>query len=302
MSDIVIGILTVPLSPGSKYYKVCGDGYIAEAHINWLEKSNINVIPIPYDTKKYKFYFNRINGLYLPSGGVFASNSLEYYNCCKKFLQLAIESNNNNIYFPIWGGCMGMQQMMIIADGLDNMDFLDRFDSFNNLLLPLNINENKSSKLLNYLKKNNSKFLHKLKTKKCTLNNHMMGISPSKFKKSKLLNSMYNIISWNYDRQGKPFVSTIEAKEYPFYGVQWHPERSDEFKELAKFLYTELSKNTNYKRLKNNIILDSKKIHCMNYSGGIYNECIFYWHNKTSEHNKKLCDVLSLGTPKNNSI
>jgi hypothetical protein len=24
---------------------------------------------------------------------------------------------------------------------------------------------------------------------------------------------------------GKPFVSTIEGKHFPFYGVQWHPER-----------------------------------------------------------------------------
>ena len=129
-----------------------------------------------------------------------------------------------------------------------------------------------------------------------------MGISPTKFKKSKLLNSMYDIISWNYDRNGKKFVSTIEAKNFPFYGVQWHPERSSEFIELTKFLYLELRKNTHSNRMDFNKKLEFKEVECMNYSGGIYNKCNFYWHKKTSEHNKKLCNVLDLGTPNNNSI
>ena len=134
MRKLTIGIITVPLSPGRKYFKVCGDGYIATSHADWLKRAGIDILPIPYDIKSdaiknHKYYFERINGLYLPSGGVFASNSIEYYNCCKKFIQLAMESNNIGIYFPVWGGCMGMQQMMIMGDGRDDMNFLDRFDS-----------------------------------------------------------------------------------------------------------------------------------------------------------------------------
>ena len=79
-----VGIITVPLSPGRKYYKVCGDAYISTAHIQWLKNAGLSVLAIPFNTKDYEWYFNKINGLYLPSGGVFASNSEEYYNCCKK--------------------------------------------------------------------------------------------------------------------------------------------------------------------------------------------------------------------------
>ena len=50
----------------------------------------------------------------------------------------------------------------------------------------------------------------------------MMGISPQRFRQSKLLNNFYRIVSYN-DRKGKEFVST-ESKLYPFYGVQWHPK------------------------------------------------------------------------------
>ena len=35
----------------------------------------------------------------------------------------------------------------------------------------------------------------------------------------------FNVLSTNLDRKGRAFVSTIEGKRVPIYGVQWHPER-----------------------------------------------------------------------------
>ena len=151
----VVGILTVPLSPNRKYFKVFGDGYIASSHIDWLERAGLEVLAIPYDTNKHEYYFKNINALYLPSGGAFASTQEEYYNSCKEFIALAMKSNNSGKYFPVWGGCMGMQQMMIMADGFDDLDFLEKFDSYKNLMLPLDIApiQHSESRLLKYLKK-----------------------------------------------------------------------------------------------------------------------------------------------------
>ena len=76
----------------------------------------------------------RVNGLYFPSGGAFAVTQHEYYKGCKQFLKLAMKENDKGNHFPIWGGCMGMQQMMIIAEGSDNLDnLLQRFDSYKNV-------------------------------------------------------------------------------------------------------------------------------------------------------------------------
>ena len=290
----VIGIITVPLSPGRRYYKVCGDSYISTAHINFVERAGLQILAIPYDTLKFDYYFKRINGLYLPSGGVFASNSQAYYECCKKFIQLAIVANDNEEVFPVWGGCMGMQQMMIMADGKDDLDnFLQKFDSFKNYNTPLIITkEGYASKLL---KDAPSHFLKKLLLKDCTLNNHMMGVSPSKFKRSKLLNSMYSIVSTNVDRRGKMFVSTIEGRLYPFFGVQWHPERSKEMDYFMSIFALEAQKNLHNKRVPESRKLQYKNIDCMNYSDQIYNFCNFYWHKRTDEHNRELCTVLNKG-------
>ena len=82
----VVGIVSVPLSPNKKYFKVCGDSYIASSHLSWMKRQGIIPLVIPYDTKDLKYYFKRIHGLYLPSGGAFAGTQQKYYNCCKKLM------------------------------------------------------------------------------------------------------------------------------------------------------------------------------------------------------------------------
>ena len=46
---------------------------------------------------------------------------------------MAMKANDNGYYFPVWGCCMGFQQMLIIADGKDDVNgLLTKFDSFEN--------------------------------------------------------------------------------------------------------------------------------------------------------------------------
>ena len=43
----------------------------------------------------------------------------------------------------------------------------------------------------------------------------------------------------------------------------------------------------------------TKKIDCMNYSENLYKKCNFYWHKRTSAHNKKLCNIAQLSEKEN---
>lgn len=290
--QLVVGMISVPLTPGKKYYQVCGDSYIASAHIKWLSRFGVKILPIPYTTKDFKEYMQKIDGLYFPSGGAFAGTQKSYYNCCKKFVKLAMKENDKGNYFPIWGGCMGMQQLMIIADGQDDLNnLLNRFDSFNNLLSTLDFTEDGLKSRM--MKNATSAQIKHLSTKNCTLNNHKMGLSPNKFKKHKNINNFYKIVSTSNDRKGKKYVSTIEGKVYPFYGVQWHPERSSAMDYFANFFVNELKKNKNKKKRYTRKIY-TKEIDCFNYSNRLYKRCRFYWHKKTSKHNKRLCNAAQL--------
>jgi len=284
----VIGIVSVPLTPTKKYFKVCGDSYIASSHISWLKSQGIETIVIPYDTKDLEKYFKKIHGLYLPSGGAFAGTQMEYYRACKKLMIMAMKENDRGNYFPVWGCCMGFQQMLIIADGKDDVDhFLQKFDSYNNLLCAINLTEEgKHSKIMNGIDEHTRK---RITTMKCTLNNHMLGITPAKFKKNPLVNDFYKIVGTSSDRKGKEFVAIIEGHHYPFNG---------EMNALVRFFGNEVKKNKKpgytLNQVKKMQTMKSKKIDCFNYSNSLYKKCTFFWHKRTSEHNKKLCSAAQL--------
>ena len=280
--QLYIGILTVPLNPETRYKKYCGQSYIVTAHLNWLESVGFKPVVIPFYASNLEEYIPYCNGLYLPSGGAFAQTQPEYYFASKKLIQLARKENNRGNYFPVWGCCMGMQQMLIEADGNDDyLNFLQTFDSDNNYktsLIPYD-----DTKLFSVFPD------HKLKEmtfQSKSLHNHMMGITPHRFNKSRLRNH-YKIGNTSYDRKGKEFVSTIEGKKYPFYGVQWHPERKKPFHKLIEFFYDECLKSNSCKPLKQS--LKTQKINCMKYSNELYKYCNFYWTENDSVNNPRNC-------------
>ncbi len=289
LNQRTIGIITVPIAPTKTFAKVCGDSYVSASYVTWLRNAGINILPIPYTTTRHQYYFERVNGLFFPGGGVYASNDLAYYKCCQKFFQLAVKANNQGDYFPIWGTCLGMQQMLIIVDGHDNMQLLERFDSFKSLKLPLLFTlEGLNTRLVKYLLHQTPDLVETLSTTDITVNNHMMGLSPATFNRNPKLKAFFTIVSDNYDRQGLPFISIIEAKHYPFYGVQWHPEVDPQMLTIGHFLRNELSQNQHIKKLNTIDHLQEKQIKCYQYSG-IYKLCYFYWHQKTNPDKINLC-------------
>ncbi len=68
-------------------------------------------------------------------------------------------------------------------------------------------------------------FLSFLANNAVTENYHHWALTSDTFASNPKLLSFYNVISRNYDRKGVSFVSAFEAKDYPFYAVQFHPER-----------------------------------------------------------------------------
>lgn len=294
---LVVGIISVPLSPDKKFFSVCGDSYLANSHIKWLKSQNIEPLVIPYNTKNLKPYLKLVDGLYFPSGGAFAVTQPEYYKCCKKLLHLAMKENDKGNYFPIWGCCMGFQQMLIITDGKDDTEnFLEKFDSYGNLMCDIKFTtEGEQTRIARGI---DDKIKKRLTRKKCSLNNHKLGISVRKFKKNKKLTDFYNIVGTSRDRKNKEFVTIIEARHYPFYAVQWHPERDSEMNTFIKFFAREIRKNRRPKKtikhIKKYQPLHTKKVDCYKYSGGLYKKCNFYWHKRTSLHNKALCNMAQL--------
>jgi gamma-glutamyl hydrolase len=58
-----------------------------------------------------------------------------------------------------------------------------------------------------------------------TYNSHHWSIDPKLFKTDKGLSSMYEVTAVSYMPDGREFVASIESKNYPFFGTQFHPEK-----------------------------------------------------------------------------
>ena len=61
-----------------------------------------------------------------------------------------------------------------------------------------------------------------------TYNSHNWGISPNTFKSDKGLAKFWDVTAESFMPNGTAFTASIEAKDYPIFGTQFHPEKPSE--------------------------------------------------------------------------
>ncbi|KAJ0067935.1 hypothetical protein NL108_011735 [Boleophthalmus pectinirostris] len=142
----------------------------------------------------------------------------DFARVAKIFFKLALKANDAGDYFPIWGTCMGMQQLSVLVAG----ENLLSKTTAENEAMPLNLTAEA------YLSKMFQDFpaplMKAITQEPLTANFHNYGLTVQTVLENEKLNNFFTILSTNVADNGAHFVSTIEGKKYPFYGVQWHPE------------------------------------------------------------------------------
>ena len=217
----VIGILSQPTAGTLAKY---GDQYIAASYIKWVEAGGGLAVPIPYDTPtaELKEIYESINGFLLPGGGVALGNNV-YTRNYQQMLTWALEENSAGGWFPVWGTCFGFQEIAMWAGA--SLDLLSPTDS-ENITLPLHfvggVAGVQDSELFGSMP---SSVLEIYAQQAVTMNNHHYSLTPKTYNQTHQLQSFFDVLSTNTDRNGVEFISTMEAKEFPFALSQWHPEK-----------------------------------------------------------------------------
>ncbi|KAG9340600.1 hypothetical protein JZ751_021155, partial [Albula glossodonta] len=122
-------------------------------------------------------------------------------------------------YFPIWGTCQGFQQLTVLTS---NRNLLT-LTATRAVALPLIFTPAaQNSRMLKTFPKD---LLQSLSVENITSNFHSWSLSLQNFSRNVKLKRFYKVLSTNTDGK-KEFISTMEAYRYPFYAVQWHPEKS----------------------------------------------------------------------------
>ena len=201
--------------------------YIAASYVKFLESAGARVVPVHYDATEEELtvLFKSINGLLLPGGGADLSNATRIRRSGQHLYELAVAANDAGDTFPIWGTCMGFQFLSLLTSGKDSILCQQCYDTMG-VPLPLDFVEPAASRsgLFGGL---GATLKQWLATQKLTANSHHDGIKPATFASDDRLKAFYNVLSTNVDGQGRPFVSSFEAKSYPFAGTQWHPEKNN---------------------------------------------------------------------------
>lgn len=234
----IIGILGVPASncvtfrEASRAWKdkpTDADSCVGYYYAGFLEAAGARVVGIPYNLSETQLeeVLTGLSGVLFTGGGLNLQPSTSYFNTALRVYDFIVRRNTKDgVYVPLHGTCMGFQLISILAANDTGILDLNAFDS-EDLSLPLDLTDAgraSSSWLASELP---SQALDTLTGTNCTSNLHHDGVPPSAWKQVSRLASTLEILSTNKDRQGKEFVSTLQARDpsLPITATQWHPER-----------------------------------------------------------------------------
>ncbi|XP_053537215.1 gamma-glutamyl hydrolase isoform X2 [Ictalurus punctatus] len=212
----IIGVLAQEVyspTPGN-------NAYIAASYVKYLESAGARVVPVMINKteEEYTILFKSINGILFPGGGasIFSSG---YAKAASIFYKLALDANSKGDYFPVWGTCLGFEQLTLLTSG---KSLLSQTNT-SGVALPLNFTkELKDSRMFKDFPED---LMASLANEPLTENSHQWSISTKRFTGNEQLKKFYRILSTNTDGQTE-FVSTVEAYDFPIYGTQWHPEKN----------------------------------------------------------------------------
>ena len=128
--------------------------------------------------------------------------------------------NDAGDFFPGWGTCLGYENLVAYSATKGNQTF-GIFDLHNESLIIKFTKDPMQTRMWRPF----GTTAHEFEVKNMTYNSHRYGISPETFKSDAGLASFWDVTSESYMPNGTAFVASIEAKEYPFFGTQFHPEK-----------------------------------------------------------------------------
>lgn len=213
----IIGILTQEVD--SEVMRKFGNTYIPSSYVKYIESAGARVVPIRLNQSfaEHEKLFKSINGLFLIGGAVNLETS-DFARTAGFYFRLALKANDQGDYFPIWGTCLGFQLLTVLVAG----ENLLSKTTAENVTYPLNFSsEALSSRMFSSFP---SELRRALSEEPLTANFHHYGVTKEAFMNNEKLTGLFSVISTNIAQNGAEFVSTIEGRKYPFYGVQWHPE------------------------------------------------------------------------------
>lgn len=225
----VIGVLTEAFRDYKKFVDE-RKFFIASSYVKWIESSGAQVLPIllNQDDDYYVRTFKQTNGLLFPGGDNLLDprKNTPMMVAAKRLYELAVEANNNGNFYPIWGTCLGCELLSVLTA---DRNVLDHCSATGAALPVQSVARGKMFKQTRYENLNlesdyGKVMLDTLNNQNITFNFHHACLTDEGLKRGNL-DTFYQPLAYSEDREGVRFIAIMEAYNYPFYGVQFHPEK-----------------------------------------------------------------------------
>jgi len=211
-----VGIPTMPVK-GSK------NSYITVQNVEWLERAGLTIVPIPVNTplKEARTLCKGLSGLFLQGGPQY---DWQYIFLVRTLLKEAIENR-----IPVWGTCHGFQMLVMLIGNVWPLDDMRGMIQKRAVLKEYDTGE---SHLYRTATKSQKAHLHGPIGMPFS---HENGITLKHFLRNKILCHVFRPLTTTKDAHGTEYVSSIEGKFLPFWGVQYHPELNSQLDWMASF-------------------------------------------------------------------
>jgi gamma-glutamyl hydrolase len=191
-------------------------------YVRWLEQSLADVVVIQpwYTEKEVEEILSKVNAVLWQGGDRNLTLSGQFEKTARIILNKVIEKNDQKNYLPLWGTCQGFE----LLHGLvaDTLDVLTSFNA-DNYQAPLILNERKirDTKMFSDF---SVKDILNMQMYNVTSEYHHFGVETSTYLSHPALMNFFKATTLAKDIDGKLYIGTMESRNYPIYGSQFHPE------------------------------------------------------------------------------
>ena len=245
-----IGILTQP----NDIYKPFWDdsnwdfknSYLATSYIKYVESTGAQSVVIPWDMPwdQIELILKNTHGIIIPGGNADIMEGNPFKKVIHQIFEWSKMRNDNGYPFFLIGICMGFEVLsqelarktFVLTTGMQNFD--------EKAVIVDDIGKMSDSAMFGGSVKEVHEIVKVLKTKGNIRFAHNEGLSVEDFYNISSLKNENDLIAISKDSEGKSFVSIIENKNYPFYGMQFHPEKNSWEKRYKKYYKLNRDGNT----------------------------------------------------------
>lgn len=217
----IIGLLTSPSEFPDIY-----SAQLPTAYVKWIESAGARVVVIHHEEPSHvlDYLLSSVNAVVI-TGDVNQLKTAEclpedntYLAAVKQILSKVIEDRETGSYMALWASSLGMTSIQQLVSGTCS---LANVNVTNTMLTTYLTAEGHFSQMI---EASDSQLRSSLQTFNLVYHNHEYGTRLTSYAAVEKLQQFFKVVSVSKDLQGEYFVSSIEGKTHPIFGVMWQPE------------------------------------------------------------------------------